>query len=113
MKALLDDKVFDKAETLDLMRGMWQTFGSSLSPLGPGWPIEYGLGMMRFRMPRLFTPFHPMPEVIGHTGAVGSWLFYCPKLDLIFTGTVGQLTAAAAPFKITPKLLKMMKGELK
>ncbi len=47
------------------------------------------------------------PAASGHTGAVGSWLFYCPKLELIFAGTVGQLTAAA-PFKITPRLLKIL-----
>lgn len=108
MRALINGKVFDKPETLKLMTGMWQTFGFALSPIAPGWPIEYGLGMMRFKMPRLFTPFNSMPEVIGHTGAVGSWLFYCPKLDLIFVGTVSQITAAAAPFKIMPKLLQIL-----
>jgi len=109
MRALLDGKVFDRPETLDLMIGVWQTFGFQLSPLSPGWPIQYGLGMMRFKMPRLFTPFSPMPEVIGHTGAVGSWLFYCPQLDLIFSGTVSQATAAAAPFKIMPRVLQILK----
>jgi D-alanyl-D-alanine carboxypeptidase len=106
MRALLNGKVFDKPGTLNLMLGQWQTFGFALSPLAPGWPIEYGLGMMRFKMPRLLTPFNPMPELIGHTGAVGSWLFYCPKLDLILAGTVSQVTAAAVPFKVMPKLLK-------
>ncbi|OIJ20774.1 serine hydrolase [Anaerobacillus alkalidiazotrophicus] len=108
MRALLNGKVFEKPETLNLMLAGWQTFGLTLSPLAPGWPIQYGLGMMRFKMPRLFTPFHPMPELIGHTGAVGSWLFYCPRLDLITAGTVSQVTAAAAPFKIIPKLLRIL-----
>lgn len=112
MRALLNGKVFDKPETLDMMCGMWQTFGFALSPIAPGWPIQYGLGMMRFKMPRLFTPLHPIPEIIGHTGAVGSWLFYCPELDLIFTGTVSQVTAAAAPFNIMPKLLQSLKKNL-
>lgn len=110
MRALINDKVFDKPETLNLMRGQWQTFGFALSPLAPGWPIQYGLGIMRFKMPRLLTPFKPMPEIIGHTGAVGSWLFYCPKLDLIFAGTVSQVTAAAVPFKIMPKLLRILEN---
>ncbi|RSK26099.1 class A beta-lactamase-related serine hydrolase [Bacillus sp. HMF5848] len=113
MRALLDGKVFDKRETLDLMLGMWQTFGFGFSLLAPGWPIQYGLGMMRFKLPRFFTPFHPMPEVIGHTGAVGSWLFYCPQLDIISAGTVSQVTAAPAPFKIIPKLLQILEKDLK
>jgi CubicO group peptidase (beta-lactamase class C family) len=109
MRALLDGKVFDSPETFALMAGNWQTFGFALSPIAPGWPIQYGLGMMRFKMPRFFTPFRPTPEVIGHTGAVGSWLFYCPPLDLILAGTVSQLTAAAAPFKIVPKILQIFR----
>ncbi|QGG47560.1 serine hydrolase domain-containing protein [Heliorestis convoluta] len=107
-RALLHGKVFDKPDTFDLMRSMWQTFGFALSPIAPGWPIQYGLGMMRFQVPRLFTPFKPIPEVIGHSGAVGSWLFYCPKLDLILAGTVSQVTAAAAPYKIMPTLLQIL-----
>ena len=112
MRALLDGKVFDKPETLELMRGQWNTFGFCLSPLAPGWPIQYGLGMMRFQMPRLLSPITPMPEVIGHTGAVGSWLFYCPSLDMILAGTVSQVTAAAAPFKIMPKLLRILENTM-
>lgn len=108
MRALIEGKVFEKPETLELMRGQWNTFGFALSPLAPGWPIQYGLGMMRFQMPRLFTPIHPMPELIGHTGAVGSWLFYCPPLDMFLTGTVSQVTAAAAPFKVMPRLLRIL-----
>ncbi|MCT8139941.1 beta-lactamase family protein [Anaerobacillus sp. CMMVII] len=108
MRALVDGKVFDKPETLQLMLSQWQTFGFGISLLAPGWPIQYGLGMMRFKMPRLFTPFRQMPELIGHTGAVGSWLFYCQKLDIIVSGTVSQVTAAPAPFKIVPKLLRIL-----
>lgn len=110
MRALIDGKVFDSADSLDLMMREWHSFGFQLVPINPGWPIEYGLGMMRFRMPRLFTPFHPMPAVVGHTGAVGSFLFFCPELDVFFAGTVGQLTAAAAPFRIVPRLVRIMEG---
>ena len=112
MRALINGKVFEKPETLDLMVSQWQTFGFALSPIAPGWPIQYGLGIMGFKMPRIFTPFQPMPELIGHTGAVGSWLFYCPKLDIFLAGTVSQVTAAAAPFKIMPKLLAVLEKNL-
>lgn len=108
MRALINGEVFEKPETLQLMCGNWQTFGFGLSLLAPGWPIQYGHGMMRFQMPRPLSPFRPMPPVIGHTGAVGSWLFYCDKLDVIVTGTVGQVTAAPAPFKIVPRLLQLL-----
>jgi D-alanyl-D-alanine carboxypeptidase len=67
--------------------------------------------MMRFQIPRFMTPFSPLPPVIGHSGAVGSWLFYCPSLDMFFTGTVSQVTAAAAPFRVIPKLLHNMEKQ--
>jgi D-alanyl-D-alanine carboxypeptidase len=113
MGALIGGKVFDRPETLELMRGTFHTFGVALSPIAPGWPIQYGLGMMRFQMPRWLPPFRSMPEVIGHTGAVGSWLFYCPKLDIITTGTVSQVTAAAAPFRVLSDLLRILEEELR
>jgi D-alanyl-D-alanine carboxypeptidase len=113
MRALVDGKVFSSPDSLELMMGGWHSFGFQLVPINPGWPIEYGLGMMRFRMPRFMTPFRPMPAVVGHTGAVGSFLFFCPDLDVFFAGTVGQLTAAAAPFRIVPRLVRIMEDYLK
>jgi CubicO group peptidase (beta-lactamase class C family) len=90
------------------MCGEWNRFGFSLSPLGPGWPIEYGLGIMRFRYPRFLAPIKPVPEIIGHTGVSGSWLFYCPDLDMILAGDVSQITAGAVPFQFVPKILRVL-----
>lgn len=111
MRALIGGQVFQEPATGDLMVGEWNRFGFSVSPVGPGWPIEYGLGMMRFRMPRLITPLRPLPEVIGHTGACGSWLFYCPSLDMYLTGTVSQVTASPVPFRFLPKVLSFLKSK--
>jgi D-alanyl-D-alanine carboxypeptidase len=108
MRALLDGRVFSKPGTLELMMGKWHTLSFALSPITPSWPIQYGMGMMRFQLPRFMTPFNPTPPVIGHSGAVGSWLFYCHSLNLIFTGTVSQLTAAATPFRVIPKLIQKL-----
>ena len=107
MRSLMRGEVFDDPATLHLMTGHWNTFGFSLNPvrLSPGWPIEYGLGMMRFKIPRLFSPFRKVPAVVGHSGATGSWLFYCEELDVLLTGTVNQLSAGAVPFRFIPKIL--------
>ncbi|MCC5847799.1 MAG: beta-lactamase family protein [Verrucomicrobia bacterium] len=74
----------------------------------PGWPIAYGLGVMRFKIPRLFTPFQCIPEVIGHTGSTGTWLFHAPEPDLYFAGAVNQITAGAVPFQVVPKTLRVI-----
>lgn len=105
MKALIRGDAFETPETKELMAGSWNRFGFMISPVAPGWPIEYGLGMMRFRIPRLFSPFRAVPELIGHTGASGSWLFYCPPLDVILAGTVDQVGAGAVPFRFGSGLL--------
>lgn len=108
MRALISGRIFDDPATFKTMCNEWNLFGFSLSPIGPGWPIEYSLGIMRFRYPRFMAPFNPIPEVIGHTGVSGSWLFYCPSMELILAGDVSQVTAGAVPFQTVPKMLKSL-----
>lgn len=106
MRALIRGKIFDDPATIKIMCREWNRFGFSLSPLGPRWPIEYGLGIMRFRYPRFLTPLNPLPEVIGHTGVSGSWLFYCQSLEIMVAGNVSQITAGAVPFQFVPKIIR-------
>lgn len=107
MRALNSGLLFDNPDTANLMGGKWNRFGFLISPIAPGWPIEYGLGMMRFELPRFVSPFKAVPAVIGHTGASGAWLFYCPANDIYLVGTVSQVEATAAPFRFIPKALKL------
>jgi len=51
-------------------------------------PLEYGIGVARFKLPRIFSPFKPIPELIGHSGLSGAFAYYCPEKDLHLTGTV-------------------------
>lgn len=75
------------------------------------WPlIHYGLGMMHFKIGRLNAPgFRPV-TLVGHSGATGSWLFYCPELDLRTTGTVDEMRARAFPFRFIPRVLRAIVG---
>ena len=108
LRALITGELFDDPATAERMRQHWNPLGFSLIPSAPGWPIEYGLAMMRFQAPRLLKPLFPIPTLIGHTGASGSWLFYAPDSDLYLTGTVDQLTAPAVPFKKLPRLVRQI-----
>lgn len=115
LRALLRGGVFANPETFGLMTSPWRRFGfprDAAALRAPSWPIEYGLGMMRFRLPRLFTPFRPLPALIGHTGSTGSWLFYCQGLDLYLAGNVSQVTAGPVPFHFVPKVLRTVAGRL-
>ena len=106
MRSLIQGKFFENPETWHLMQEDFNTFGFSLNPMptSPTWPIEYGLGIMRFKMPRFFSLFNPIPAVLGHTGVSGSWLFFCPERNLILSGTVNQVAAAGLPFRFIPRL---------
>lgn len=112
LRALVRGEVFEDPSTLDLMRSRWTRFGlprDMAAMRAPGWPIRYGLGMMsfHFRVPRVRTPDGVVPELIGHSGSTGSWLFWCPQLDLFLSGTVDQATAGALPFRFLPRLLRL------
>jgi CubicO group peptidase (beta-lactamase class C family) len=112
-RGLVTGRLFTQPGTFAQMQQPWHRFGLPLDLAAlraPGWPIEYGLGLMRFQIPRVLTPFHPMPPVIGHTGSTGCWLFYCPPMQLFLAGTVDQLTAGAIPFRIAPRLLRLLSG---
>jgi len=111
MRSLVQGAVFERPETLGMMRDQRVRFGlprDRAALRAPGWPIEYGLGLMRFALPRVFTGFRPMPALFGHSGSTGTWLFHCPELDLYFCGTVDQGTAGAVPYRLLPKLLRML-----
>lgn len=105
MRALIKGTVFEDQSTSKKMQSDWNKFGFSLNTLGPGWPIEYTLGMMRFKYPKFMSPTKHIPEIIGHTGVTGSWLFYCPELEVIIAGDVSQVTASPLPFREVPKIL--------
>lgn len=111
LRALLSGSAFNDPGTARRMHENWNTFGfDPTTPRLPGWPIEYGMGMMRFGLPRWLTPFSPVPGVVGHTGSTGCWLFYCPDLDVYTCGGVDQVTAGAIPYRVTPKVLRVLRS---
>ncbi len=105
------NEIFEKPETRALMLERWNRFGfptDRAALRSPSWPIEYGLGIMRFQLPRLFTPFQPMPAVLGHSGSTGCWLFWCPDMDLFLAGCVNEVAAGTVPYRVMPKILKIL-----
>jgi CubicO group peptidase (beta-lactamase class C family) len=111
LRRFMRGEMFQTPGTLASMQSNWHRFGFPMDRAAlrsPAWPIEYGTGLMRFRLPRLLTLRAPMPSVLGHTGSTGCWLFYCPKLDTFLAGSVDEVTAGAVPFRIVPKMLRIL-----
>ncbi len=69
-------------------------------------PLQYGVGLMRFKLPRIFSPLKAFPELIGHSGLSGAFEFYCPERNLFLAGTVNQLSPESASFKLMLKFLR-------
>jgi len=114
MRSLVRGDLFDGPDTLDSMKSRWNRFGiprDQAALRAPSWPIEYGLGLMRYRLPRIFNRLKPMPPVIGHTGSTGCWLFHCPSRDLFLTGGVDEVTAGAIPYRWVPRILRAIAVE--
>lgn len=63
-------------------------------------PLQYGIGIMKFELPWFFSPFKKFPPLIGHSGASGTVMFHCPALDLYLCGTVNQVKKRDLPYRM-------------
>ncbi len=68
-------------------------------------PLEAGVGLTRFKLPRLFSPFQPLPEFIGHSGLSGTVAFFVPEKDIYLTGTVNQVANPDRSFRLMIEIL--------
>ncbi|UCF64830.1 MAG: serine hydrolase, partial [bacterium] len=62
--------------------------------------------IQKFSIPRLLSPFHVVPEMIGHCGSTGSVAFYVPERDLYITGTTNQQARPNIAFQTMIKIMK-------
>ncbi len=71
-------------------------------------PFVYGIGIQRVALPRIFSPFKPVPAIIGHSGSTGSLAFYVPSKGLYITGTINQQAAPSIGFRTMFKLINKL-----
>ena len=64
------------------------------------YPLEYGTGIMRFRLPAVMTGFRRVPPFVGHSGASGTVMFRSPDRRVTVVGTVNQLKKRSMPYKL-------------
>jgi len=69
-------------------------------------PLQYGGGLMRFRLPGWMTLWRHSPELIGHSGASGSFAYHAPEPDMFLVGTFNQTDAPKRPFSFMLRVLK-------
>lgn len=71
-------------------------------------PIQYGSGLMRYKVPRWMSPFMAPPELIGHSGSTGSFAFYNPNRDVYLAGTVNQMDNPGRPFRLMTRMTSLL-----
>ena len=76
-----------------------------LEEMQSGWhpiffPLEYGTGVMRFRVRWYFSPFTRVPAFVGHSGASGVVMYRQPARRLSIVGTVNQVESRSLPYQL-------------
>ena len=89
LQAFFDGRLFDKS-LLDEMLTDWHRIFS---------PLEYGTGVMRFRLPAVFTGFRSF-SFEGHSGASGVVWYRDARSGVIVVGTVNQLKQRQLPYQL-------------
>ncbi len=96
LRALVTGDVFDDPGTWERMCSRWQRVM---------FPIEYGLGVMRYAPSRWMNLGATVPAVVGHTGSTATWLFHAPSLDVIAAGAF-DVAQPSLPFRFVPQVLR-------
>jgi CubicO group peptidase (beta-lactamase class C family) len=71
-------------------------------------PLQYGYGLMRIKLPRWMALFRATPELIGHSGASGSFAYYAPGPDIFLIGTFNQTDAPRRPIGFMLQVLRLV-----
>jgi len=97
IRVFFDGKYFTKAFINELRK--WNNIF---------FPFKYGIGIQKFYIPRLLSPFKAVPEIIGHSGSVGSIAFYVPDKEVYITGTVNQSSNPNIIFQLMIKIINKL-----
>lgn len=89
LQAFFDGRLFD-VTLLDEMLTDWHRIFT---------PLEYGTGVMRFRLPAVFTGFRSF-SFEGHSGASGVVWYRDARSGVIVVGTVNQLKQRQLPYQL-------------
>ena len=102
LDAFMNGRLFP-VEYLDEMCEQWR----AIFP-----PLEYGVGIMRFSLPRYYTLLKAVPPMIGHSGASGAVLYHVPALDLYISGTVNQIKKRSLSYNAMTRLVDGVPGRV-
>lgn len=89
VQAFFDGRLFSTALLHEMLTDWHRIFS----------PLEYGTGVMRFRLPAVLTGFRSY-EFQGHSGASGVVFYRDARTGVIVVGTVNQLKQRQLPYQL-------------
>ena len=101
MQALATGELFEDA-------GTFRHMGAHTNRIF--FPVEYGLGVMRYAPARWMSPLFGIPPIVGHTGSTATWAFHCPDLDIVLAGAF-DVAQPPLPFRFLPYVLRAVAAE--
>lgn len=102
LRYFLDGKLFNDRSASQRMKVWNKIF----------FPFQYGMALMRFKLPKIFSPFSPNPELIGHSGATSAFLFCSDIGQLYIAGSLNQIADQGRPYRYLIKLINLILKEL-
>jgi len=96
LKAFVNGTLFPTSDLIEMQKEWNNIF----------FPLQYGVGIMKFKLPAIFSPFKKSPVLIGHSGLSGAFSFYCPEKNIFLSGTVNQLKNPENSYKLMLKLIQ-------
>ena len=97
LRAYFDGELFDKDHFERMMQWNPMFF-----------PMHYGYGLWRYKLPRWANLFRETPEFIGHAGVNGAMAFYNPDHDVFIVGTLNQMDRPSRQFQFMPKVVSII-----
>lgn len=98
LRHFMEGKLFANPATLKRMKRWRSIF----------FPFQYGLGLMRFKLPRILSPFSATPELIGHSGSSSAFLYNVDGTELYMAGTLNQIEKQGRPVRLMLKIAKIV-----
>jgi CubicO group peptidase (beta-lactamase class C family) len=92
---LMQGNLFMHPQTLERMKNWNRIF----------YPFQYGFGLMRIKLPKIFSPFSANPELVGHSGATSAFLFKSEPGGILIGGTLNQIDNQARPVRLLIKMV--------
>jgi D-alanyl-D-alanine carboxypeptidase len=70
-------------------------------------PLQYGFGMMYFKLP-WYADIMRVTSLYGHSGSIGSFLYYSEDLDLYIAGSINQVDLQSKSYSLMQSVIKAL-----